>query len=240
MTRFLGARGVAVAGALLLSFVGGSTAASAQIMTAGVDSNSIEAALAQSASSQAISPGTTALTPAPPQPRIVASVPFGRPAYSATGTAIGRLMGPLTSDGYSAVPLAALVDAADVEAMDEEANCLATAVYFESKGEPLEGQLAVAQVVLNRSVSGRYPTTLCGVVKQHAQFSFVRAGVFPRFDPNCAAWRKARAIARIAQQHLVAALPRDVLWYHADYVAPRWREALIRVEQIGAHIFYRA
>ena len=238
MTRSVGARGLAVAGALWLSFVGGSTAAEAQIFPAAVDPMSIEAALVQSATSQATAPGTTALTPAVP-PTIHASVTYG-PSYSATGVAIGRLAGPLTTDGYAAVSLASLVDATDVEAMDEEANCLATAVYFESKGEPLEGQLAVAQVVLNRAVSGRYPTTLCGVVKQHKQFSFVRAGMFPRLDANCPAWRKARAIARIAQQHLVAALPRDVLWYHANYVSPRWREALIRVEQIGAHIFYRA
>lgn len=123
--------------------------------------------------------------------------------------------------------------------LDEQGQCLATAVYFESMGEPLEGQLAVANVVINRAKSGRYPTSWCGVVKQKAQFSFVRSGRFPRIDHGCDAWAKAQAIARIAALNLTSALPQDVLWYHADYVAPRWRNNLRRVEKIGAHIFYR-
>jgi len=124
--------------------------------------------------------------------------------------------------------------------LDEQQNCLATAVYFESNGEPLEGQLAVARVVINRAASGQYPTSWCGVVKQKAQFSFVRSGRFPHIDAGCAAWRKAEAIARIAIDNASASLPTDVLWYHADYVAPKWRNNLQRVEKIGAHIFYRA
>ena len=138
-------------------------------------------------------------------------------------------------------PLSALVSTHGTgPALDAEATCLATAVYFESKGEPLEGQLAVAQVVINRARSGRYPTSLCGVVKQKAQFSFVRGGRFPRIDPGCQAWRKAQAIARIAGASMAQVLPTDVLWYHADYVAPGWGRRLARVEKIGAHIFYRA
>ena len=125
-------------------------------------------------------------------------------------------------------------------ALDEQQNCLATAVYFESMGEPLEGQLAVARVVLNRAASDRYPDSWCAVVKQKAQFSFVRAGRFPRIDPACQAWRKAKAIARIAIANASATLPRDVLWYHADYVAPSWGRRLTKVDKIGAHIFYRA
>ncbi len=125
-------------------------------------------------------------------------------------------------------------------ALNEQQRCLATAVYFESMGEPLEGQLAVARVVINRAASGRYPTDWCGVVKQKAQFSFVRGGQFPRIDPACAAWRKAQSIARIAVANASASLPTDVLWYHADYVAPGWGKRLTRVEKIGAHIFYRS
>ncbi|MEO7410115.1 MAG: cell wall hydrolase [Sphingomicrobium sp.] len=124
-------------------------------------------------------------------------------------------------------------------ALDVEGQCLATAVYFESMGEPLKGQLAVANVVINRARSGRYPTSFCGVVKQKAQFSFVRNGRFPRINTACQAWRKAQAIARIATANTMAALPTDVLWYHADYVAPRWRNNLVKVDKIGAHIFYR-
>ncbi len=138
-------------------------------------------------------------------------------------------------------PLSALVATHGTgPALDAEATCLATAVYFESMGESLEGQLAVAQVVLNRAGSGRYPTTLCAVVKQKAQFSFVRSGQFPRIDADCAAWRKAQAIARIAAGKMAQVIPTDVLWYHADYVAPSWGRRLARVDKIGAHIFYRA
>ena len=137
--------------------------------------------------------------------------------------------------------LGQLVDQfADGTMLDEQHNCLATAVYFESKGEPLQGQLAVARVVINRAASGRYPTSWCAVVKQKAQFSFVRRGRFPRIDPACAAWRKAQSIARIAAANASATLATDVLWYHADYVAPSWGRRLNRVEKIGAHIFYRS
>ena len=138
-------------------------------------------------------------------------------------------------------PLSALVAAQGTgPALDEQGQCLATAVYFESMGESLEGQLAVAQVVINRADSGRYPTNWCAVVKQKAQFSFVRGGQFPRIDAAGQAWRKAQAIARIAAGKMAQVLPNDVLWYHADYVAPSWGRRLARVEKIGAHIFYRA
>lgn len=124
--------------------------------------------------------------------------------------------------------------------LDLQAKCVATAVYFESMGEPLEGQLAVARVILNRAASGQYPTSWCGVVKQRAQFSFVRGGQFPRINTSSEAWAKAKAITRIAMDNAVDILPTDVLWYHADYVAPKWRRNLQKVEKIGAHIFYRA
>ena len=125
-------------------------------------------------------------------------------------------------------------------ALDTELNCIATAVYFESRGEPFDGQLAVAEVVMNRARSGRYPTSYCGVVKQPAQFSFVRRGQFPRVDTSSQSWSYAQAITRIAANNLADTLPDDVLWYHADYVAPSWGRRLSRVEKIGAHVFYRA
>lgn len=139
------------------------------------------------------------------------------------------------------LPLSALVAANSAGApLDEEQGCVATAVYFESAGESLEGQLAVAQVVLNRAASGQYPASLCAVVKQKAQFSFVRAGRFPRIDPACDGWRKAQAITRIATKKLASTVPTSVLWYHANYVAPSWRLNLKKVDKIGAHIFYRS
>ena len=78
---------------------------------------------------------------------------------------------------------------------------------------------------------------MCAVVKQKAQFSFVRAGQFPRIDPACQAWRKAQSIARIAVANASASLPTDVLWYHADYVAPGWGKRLQRVEKIDPECY---
>jgi len=122
---------------------------------------------------------------------------------------------------------------------DEERGCLAGAVYFEARGESLEGQLAVAEVVLNRAASGEYPASICEVVKQPAQFSFVRNGLFPPIDEDSVAWRTAVAVAHIAVEKLADELTSDVLWYHADYVTPAWGRRLARVTQIGAHVFYR-
>jgi spore germination cell wall hydrolase CwlJ-like protein len=130
-----------------------------------------------------------------------------------------------------------LAYAADVTS-DREQECLANAVYFEARSEPIEGQLAVAEVVLNRAASGRYPADLCAVITQKAQFSFIQRGKFPRADRGSEAWKKAVAIASIARQKLAGSLPKDVLWYHATYVSPSWGKRLTKQTQIGLHIFY--
>jgi hypothetical protein len=138
-------------------------------------------------------------------------------------------------------PLYALVDKYSAGApLDAQANCLATAVYFEARGESVEGQLAVARVVMNRAVSGRYPPDWCSVVKQHAQFSFVRHGQFPYIDLASASWARAQGVTRLAIANVVPSIDSNVLWYHANYVAPSWGHRLNMVEKIGAHLFYRA
>jgi spore germination cell wall hydrolase CwlJ-like protein len=126
---------------------------------------------------------------------------------------------------------------------DEEHECLASAVYFEAKGEPLRGQLGVAQVILNRAGSGRFPASLCGVVKQRGQFSFVRGGRLPVVPRASSAWRKAVAIARIARDGLAAdaiaeASAGRALFFHARRVAPQWH-GLTRVASIGNQVFFR-
>jgi spore germination cell wall hydrolase CwlJ-like protein len=78
------------------------------------------------------------------------------------------------------------------------------------------------------------------VVKQPSQFSFVRHGQFPSVDENSDAWRKAVGITRLAVANAVPSVPKECLWYHANYVAPGWSNNLQRVEKIGAHIFYRS
>ena len=134
--------------------------------------------------------------------------------------------------------LAALVHQyAAAEAVDREQNCLASAIYFEAKGEPLDGQLAVARVILNRAQSGRFASTTCGVVFQRGQFSFVRGGSMPAIAHTSSNWRTAVAIAKIAQDDLWESTTDDALYFHARRVAPGWRMA--RVGAIGNHVFYR-
>jgi spore germination cell wall hydrolase CwlJ-like protein len=132
-----------------------------------------------------------------------------------------------------------VAQAARVETDDQEQDCLASAVYFEARGEELKGQLAVADVVLNRVASAKYPDTICEVVEQPWQFSFVNAtGRIPAADRSSEAWADAVAIARIAQADTAQAVDTDVLWYHADYVSPSWGRRLARQDKIGLHIFY--
>ena len=125
-----------------------------------------------------------------------------------------------------------------VEVANEEQHCLAGAVYFEARGESLDGQLAVAEVVLNRAASGKYPKGICEVVTQPWQFSFIQKGEFPPINKASKSWRKAVAISRIAQDKLDGKLTDGVLWYHADYVSPSWGKRLDREKKIGVHIFY--
>ena len=140
-------------------------------------------------------------------------------------------------------PLYALVDRYSTgAALDQESHCIAVAVYHEARGESLEGQLAVARVIMNRAASGKYPPTWCGTVKQPWQFSFVnpRTGRYPAVNEYSAAWRKALGITRLATANAYPSLSQDVLWYHADYVSPSWGKRLSYVSKIGTHIFYRA
>ncbi len=121
--------------------------------------------------------------------------------------------------------------------LEPEMDCLATAVYFEAKSEPLDGQLAVAQTILNRTRSGRFPTTICGVVLQPRQFSFVRGGAFPTVARDNRQWQTAQAIAHIAVHGLWTASVDDALYFHARHRQPGWR--LERISALGNHIFYR-
>jgi spore germination cell wall hydrolase CwlJ-like protein len=121
--------------------------------------------------------------------------------------------------------------------LDAETRCLAGAVYFESKGESLSGQLAVARVVLARTKSGRFPSTICGVVYQPSQFSFVRGGKMPRIDTGSTNWKNAVAISRIALDGSWKSPVEGAMFFHARYVSPGWR--LKRMGTIDNHVFYR-
>ena len=118
-----------------------------------------------------------------------------------------------------------------------ELECLAVGVYFESKSEPLAGQLAVGDVIANRAKSGRFPSSYCGVLFQRGQFSFVRGKSWPAINRSGRQWQNAVAIAKIVDQDLKNSGAQNALFFHAKRVSPGWR--LKRVASIGNHVFYR-
>lgn len=125
------------------------------------------------------------------------------------------------------------------------AGCLTQAVYYEARGEPAEGQAAVAQVVLNRARSGSHPGSVCGVVFEGAshagcQFSFACDRRLGSRRPDPAAWGRAQAVAAAALAAPGRPELQDALNYHADYVRPGWAQRLRRAAEIGRHIFYAA
>ena len=118
-----------------------------------------------------------------------------------------------------------------------ELECLAGAIYFDSKSESLQGQLAVGHVIANRAKSGRFPSSYCGVVFQRSQFSFVRGRSMPAIARGGMQWKNAVAIARIVDQQLHESPIGKALFFHARRVSPGWR--LTRVATLGNHVFYR-
>lgn len=127
----------------------------------------------------------------------------------------------------------------------KEQECLTSAVYFESRGEVLKGQAAVAQVILNRVRNPAYPNTICGVVYQNedwrnrCQFSFACDNIIDRIW-NRQNWNTARDVAMAVTAGKIW-LPEvgSATHYHATYVHPAWADTMQRVTQIGQHIFYR-
>jgi N-acetylmuramoyl-L-alanine amidase len=132
--------------------------------------------------------------------------------------------------------LAQAVAAQDSAAADEALQCLAGAIYFESKGEPLTGQLAVAEVIINRAKSGRFPADVCAVVKQRGQFSFVRGGQIPNINAG-AAYRTAIAVAKVALADAWNSPADKALYFNTADRRPAGR--VIKVASIGNHVFYR-
>jgi spore germination cell wall hydrolase CwlJ-like protein len=124
-------------------------------------------------------------------------------------------------------------------------KCLADAIYFESRGEPVRGQMAVAQVVMNRVFSGFYPKTVCGTVYQNAhrrlacQFTFACDGI-PETVTEPQAWLRATRIAkRTLDGELWVPEVNRATHYHADWVRPSWVRGMKRLYKFGVHTFYR-
>lgn len=124
-----------------------------------------------------------------------------------------------------------------------ELVCLSLAVYHEARSEPMLGQIAVAEVVLNRAENSRYPNTVCevvtqgGTVRHRCQFSYYCDGK-PETPHNQRAWRRAVVIAKLTQSGVLSADVPHATHYHATYVSPYWRNHFSHVATIGQHLFY--
>jgi spore germination cell wall hydrolase CwlJ-like protein len=158
-----------------------------------------------------------------------------QPAVASEQLAYARATAPV-SGGFSS--------GTSVAVSEKELWCLATAIYFEARGESYRGQVAVAQVVLNRVKDHRYPETICGVVFQNqnrrnsCQFSFACDGI-PETINDRTAWLQSQDIAkRFTAGELYLTEVADSTHYHATYVRPAWAPRMNKITQIGQHIFY--
>ena len=127
--------------------------------------------------------------------------------------------------------------------MLSEFVCLALTVYYEARSEPVLGQVAVAEVVLNRAADPKYPATICDVVKQggtrrhRCQFSYYCDGK-PETPKEWRAWRRARVIAELTRDGVLTAKLEGATHYHSSYVEPYWQQSMTLVATIGHHSFY--
>lgn len=119
----------------------------------------------------------------------------------------------------------------------ESLQCLAEAVYFEARGEGTKGMRAVAEVILNRVDNGRFPNSVCGVVNQKGQFSYLNHG--KRGIRNKAVYGHIQQIAYDAMTGAPRNLTGGATYFHTTAVRPSWSQRFTRTTRIGAHIFYR-
>jgi spore germination cell wall hydrolase CwlJ-like protein len=176
--------------------------------------------------------------------RVAALPPDDRPADTATGgeTIVGK--GEVTGADQRPMSPAERLRLEGRSRVRAE-KCLAEAIYFESRGEAVRGQIAVAQVILNRAFSGYYPPTVCGVVYQNSsrhlacQFTFACDGI-PDVIREPEAWERAKKIsALVLDGKLWMPEVGKATHYHAYWVRPSWVREMTRMHKLGVHTFYR-
>ena len=156
-------------------------------------------------------------------------------------TGAGRATGS-SSKAVSSAKIAARLDAARNAA--REHRCLAEAIYYEARSETLAGQMAVAEVVINRSRHRAYPNSICGVVYQGSerrtgcQFTFTCDGSMIS-APYGRGWDRAQNVADHALMGFARPVTNRATHYHTTAVDPHWNDSLVRTRRIGSHIFYR-
>ena len=212
---------------------------SALLVFAAATGSSVAPAQVGPTSSEPMIPVTTAS-----YPKIVVPDPISNPTYTPE-TVEPADTDNLDQDVATPAPVKPSGDLSSLvaqlrgpDAGSRELECLATGIYFESKSEPLQGQLAVGEVIANRANSGgRFPSSYCGVLFQRGQFSFIRGRSLPSVPHSNRQWHNAVAIAKIVDQDLKDSAVGNALFFHAKHVSPRWR--LKRVASVGNHVFYR-
>jgi spore germination cell wall hydrolase CwlJ-like protein len=157
-----------------------------------------------------------------------------------------RAAAPMSSDAVTVARFTSIdthrLDVAEHE--KAELDCLAQAVYYEARSESTRGQMAVAEVVMNRVNDSRFPKTVCGVVYQGqtrevgCQFTFTCDGSL-RIAPSGPAWDRARDIALHVALGLNKPITGHATHYHTDYVNPYWSPGMVKTAEVGQHIFYR-
>lgn len=120
---------------------------------------------------------------------------------------------------------------------EQDLKCMTEALYHEARGEGRKGQAAVAEVILNRVASGKFPSTVCGVINQRGQFSYTIGGT--KSIRNKAAYLRAKDVAEDALSGSAANLTNGATYFHTPSVRPDWSHRFQRTTQIGQHIFYR-
>lgn len=136
------------------------------------------------------------------------------------------------------------VDAQPKANGDAHWRCLAEALYFEARGETVKGQFAVAEVIMNRVKSARFPGSVCGVINQgtgrkyQCQFTYTCDGIAENIhEPR--AWDRVGKVARMALDGRAPALTQGATHYHTTAVRPRWSRVYTHTASIGVHRFYR-
>jgi spore germination cell wall hydrolase CwlJ-like protein len=126
-------------------------------------------------------------------------------------------------------------DEPETRISERELDCMTKVILYEAGAESRAGQIAVAQVVMNRAKSGRFPKTVCGVIYQPGQFSSIRSYRMP----GGARERRAEAIARAVMTGEEEPVVGSALYFHATRVSPAYVRSRTRVATIGNHVFYR-
>ncbi len=127
----------------------------------------------------------------------------------------------------------------EIKYSSRDVDCLARNIYYEAGIESREGKIAVAQVTLNRVKSGYWGKNICKVVYSPAQFSWTKEKRRAWIQPKGPAWEESKRIADQVLSFGIRLKPlRKALFYHADYVAPKWRDGSKRIIKVGQHIFY--